>query len=469
LVLKEIADRIGITAVLGKCQMALLVLWMVFARIINQGSRLSAVRLAQTHAACDILNIQQEFNEDHLYSALDWAFNNQLQIEEDLIKNRTKGDGISRIYLYDVTSSYFEGDKNELSEYGYNRDKKKGKKQIVIGLLTDAQGFPVSTQVFKGNTLDYKTVSEQIKKLKERFGVKYITLVGDRGMLKTPQQKELTEEDYNFITAINKPTIEKMLREGVFQLELFTENLLEIEYNEIRYILHRNPLRQKEIHENRVQKEARLKKFICKKNTYLAEHKKAKTDVAVRDTKSYLTRLKLDKYCTISFEKRVLNLEIDNESKKEIERLDGCYVIKTDLPKTEISTEEAHDRYKDLSQVETAFRTIKTGFLEIRPIFLRNAERTKGHVFVSMLSYMIVRYLKEKWRDLDITVQEGINELSTISSNIIKIGDKKINKIPKPRELGQQLLSALDIKLPEGLEYLNINVATRTKLKSRRN
>lgn len=471
LVLKEISDRLGITKALGNIQVAVLTLWMVFARIMDQGSRLSSVRLAQTHAVCDVLNIEKGFNEDDLYIALKWVCENQSRIENALLKNRSKGEFLqvgTRIYLYDVTSSYLEGNENELAEYGYNRDKKRGKKQIVIGLLTDKAGDPVSIEVFRGNTPDQTTVPEQIKKLKERFGAKYITLVGDRGMLKTPQQEDLNDEDFNFITAISKPQIEKMLKEGIIQLALFDEDLVEIEDEGMRYILRRNPIRQKEIENNRIEKEARIRMFIENINSYLLEHKRAKVDVAVRNANNYVNRLKLNKYCRISFKARELRLEIDEKAKEDTGRLDGCYVIKTDLPTLYVSSKEVHDRYKDLCQVERAFRTIKTDFLEVRPIYLRNAERTKGHVFITMLSYMITRYLKENWKKLDLTVEEGIKELSTISSDIIQIGDKKINKIPKPRKLGEQLLSALDLKLPEGIEHKNIKVATRKKLVDRR-
>ena len=467
-VLKEISDRLGITKALGNIQVAVLTLWMVFTRIIDQGSRLSAVRLAQTHAVCDVLNIEKGFSEDDLYMALDWVCKNQSRIENTLLKSRTKGEAVSRIYLYDVTSSYFEGNENELAEYGYNRDKKKGKKQIVIGLLTDKAGCPVSIEVFRGNTPDQTTVPEQIEKLKKRFGSKYITLVGDRGMLKTPQQEDLNDEYYNFITAISKPQIEKMIKDGIIQLALFDEDLVEIEDGGIRYILRRNPIRQKEIENNRIEKELRVRKFIENKNNYLLEHKRAKVDVAVRNANNYVNCLKLNKYCRISFKERELSLEINEEAKKETGRLDGCYVIKTDLPTSYVSSDEVHDRYKDLCQVERAFRSIKTDFLEVRPIYLRNAERTKGHVFVTMLSYMITRYLKESWKYLDLTVEEGIKELSTISSDIIQIGDKEINKIPKPRNMGQQLLAALDLKLPEGIEHKNVKVATRKKLVDRR-
>lgn len=154
--LKALADRLHITKALGNSVMGKLALWQVMARAIDQGSRLSAVRLAGSHAVCDLLNLNS-FNEDDLYGNLDWLCKNQEKIEKRLYDMRYKGREVPRLFLYDVTSSYLEGMKNELGDWGYGRDGKKGKKQIVIGLLTDDEGEPVSVEIFKGNTKDTKT------------------------------------------------------------------------------------------------------------------------------------------------------------------------------------------------------------------------------------------------------------------------------------------------------------------------
>ena len=164
-VLKTLAERLHITKALGKSIDGKLALWQVMARIIDQGSRLSAVRLAQSHGVCNFLNING-FNEDSLYSNLDWLCDNQEAIENKLFSLRYKSAEAPRLFLYDVTSSYLEGMENELSDWGYNRDGKKGKLQIVIGLLTDEDGVPISVEVFKGNTNDTKTFFNQIQKIR---------------------------------------------------------------------------------------------------------------------------------------------------------------------------------------------------------------------------------------------------------------------------------------------------------------
>jgi hypothetical protein len=187
--LYQLAKRLGIEKALGRRKEAKQALWMVISAVIGSVSRLSATRLAQSHAACDILRLDG-FCEDDLYDALDWLGENQNQIEDRLFKDRYKNK-TPNLFLYDVTSSYFEGDKNELADYGLNRDGKKGKKQIVIGLLTDDEGYPVSCEVFRGNTKDTQTFKSQVEKVAKRFSIEKVTFVGDRGMIKSAQISEL--------------------------------------------------------------------------------------------------------------------------------------------------------------------------------------------------------------------------------------------------------------------------------------
>jgi hypothetical protein len=201
-ILNQLAKHLGISKALGNSREAKLSLWMVIATLIEQGSRLSATRLAQRHAACDILNLDS-FNEDDLYKAMDWLQERQQKIEKSLF-NKRYTNCKPQFFLYDVTSSYLEGDQNELGTWGYNRDGKKGKKQIVIGLMTDKDGWPICTEVFQGNTKDTATVKNQIEKLAHRFGVEDVTMVGDRGMIKSLQIKNLSDKDFHYITAIHQ-------------------------------------------------------------------------------------------------------------------------------------------------------------------------------------------------------------------------------------------------------------------------
>lgn len=464
----KVAQEFGIEKALGTHREGKLALWQVMARVIDQGSRLSAVRLAQVHAACDILGIRQGFSEDHLYKNLAWLANNQRPIEKRLFQVRGKGRK-PELFLYDVTSSYLEGLHNELAAWGYNRDKKSGKKQVVVGLLCDEEGDPVSVEVFTGNTRDFATFGSQVKKVAKEFGGERVTLVGDRGMIKTGQIAELKAEDFHYITAITKPQITKLLKTGVLQIGLFDKELWEVEYEDERYILRRNPYRAQDMARIRQEKKGSIKKLLEKKNRYLSEHPRAKVETALRELEERMEHLQLDGWLKVEANDRVLKLKEDQDILAQEAQLDGCYVIKTDLPK-EVNKQTIHDRYKDLAQVEQAFKTCKTAMLEMRPWYVRTEESTRGHALVVMLAYLITRHLQKVWSNFDLTVEEGLKELSTLCSieMVIKEGDS-CHCIPTPSQTCAELLEATNIRLPKTLPHLGVDVVSRKKLPIRRN
>lgn len=467
----DIARQLGIVDAFGTTRESKLGLWQVIARVIDQGSRLSAVRLAGAHAACDVLGVGR-FDEDDLYDNLDWLCEHQASIEDRLFRNlsRTEKPGL---FLYDVTSSYFEGTHNELSAFGYNRDGKKGKQQIVIGLLCNESGVPLSVEVFTGNTQDPQTVAPQIKKVAERFGSQEVTFVGDRGMIKSQQIQQLGSEPYGFhyITAITKPQIETLLKNNVIQMGLFEQPLAEIKTHEgLRYVLRRNPARAEEIKRSREDKLNVLKKEIAKQNQHLREHPRSKVEVAVRKVNARSQQLKISDWVLLSASEREITLSIDNNILTEKARLDGCYVLKTDLSEAAATKETIHDRYKDLALVESAFRTSKTVELELRPIHVRLATRTRGHAFVVMVAYRIVKELSLRWQNLNLTVQEGLNELATLcATQLLVDGAVQINDIPEPRKSVKELLESANIRLPKYLPCNGIHVTTKKKLQSSRN
>ena len=472
----SVAKRLGIVDALGSSRAGKLALWQVISRVIDQGSRLSAVRLAESHAACDVLNLAK-FNEDDLYSNLDWLRENQAKIEDHLYmernEERTGEDDQSaapQLFLYDVTSSYLEGTKNELSAFGYNRDKKKGKRQIVIGLLCDEAGIPLSIEVFTGNTKDPQTVSSQVKKVVQRFGGGSVTFVGDRGMIKSDEIEELNKEGFHYITAITKPQVRKLLRTGVIQMALFDEQLAEVETDEgIRYVLRRNPIRTLEVRKTRQEKLRAVEETVDDRNQYLAEHARARVEVAQRKVREKIQQLKLSGWLSERVNGRVISLAEDKGALAEEAKLDGCYVLKTDLGKEVASKETIHARYKDLALVEWAFRTSKTVTLEVRPVHVRTASHTRGHVFVVMLSYLIIAELARCWRELDVTVNEGIKQLDTIcATQLLVKGKVSCNQIPRPRPFLNQLLEAAQVNLPEVLPNKGVTVTTKKKLTSRR-
>ena len=468
LALLEVARRLGIEKALGIHQNGKMALWQVIARAHSQGSRLSAVRLAKTTAAADVVGFKRGFCEDNLYENLTWLAENQEGIEKRLFDYR-RGQSKPELFLYDVTSSYLEGDQNALADWGYNRDKKRGKKQIVIGLLCDDQGEPVSAEVFTGNTLDPQTFGAQVKKVAERFGCERVTFVGDRGMIKTAQVEELAEVGFHYITAITKPQIRSLIKKGVFQLELFDQQLCEIKDNGVRYVLRRNPLRAKEMAARRDSKLAALQRLADEQNRYLAEHPRADEFTAWKKVSDKDSKLNLSSIVTVTASDRHINVAVDTEYMAYLAELDGCYVIKSDLPVEAADKELIHDRYKDLAMVETAFRTCKTSHLEVRPVYVRKEENTRGHVLVVMLSYLIVRSLKKAWKDIDLTVEEGLKELDRLCAMNLSVKDGgACLRIPEPSPTAKELLDALDVKLPLFLPKSKARVDTKKKLPSRR-
>jgi hypothetical protein len=468
--LDVVAKRLGLHQALGASQEGKRALWQVLARVIDQGSRLSAVRLAGSHAACDVLGLEP-FDEDDLYANLDWLHEHQTAIEDRLFRRR-RPDGKAELFLYDVTSSYLEGTENELAAFGYNRDGKQGKLQIVIGLLCDEAGWPLSVEVFAGNTADTKTFASQVRKVAERFGGGVVTLVGDRGMIKGPQIDLLkTEEgEFHYITAITKPQIEALLKSGQLQLELFEEKLAEVTDAEegVRYVLRRNPLRAAEVAEGRQEKFQAVQQLLQTQNTYLAEHPRATVAAAIGRVQRKITQVRLSSCLSVTSAERTLTLVRDEDAWRELSKLDGCYCLKTDLPEAQAAKELVHDRYKDLADVEWAFRTSKST-LEVRPIFVRKESRTRGHVFVVMLAYQIVKELAHCWRALNLTPDEGVKELATLCLTEVTIKNQAtVNQVPTPRESVQQLLTAAHVKIPTVLPYSGTKVYTKKKLAEER-
>ena len=460
------AQDLNIVKALGNTEKAKRALWMILARLIEPGSRMANVRLAQRHAVIDILGMEK-FNEDDLYDALDWIDTNQRSIEKKLFTSRYK-EKKPVLYLYDVTSSYLEGEKNEYADWGYNRDKKKGKKQIVIGLLTDDDGWPISIEVFNGNTSDVKTFTSQVKKLASEFGCESVTMVGDRGMIKTDQIADLDHEKFYYITATTKAQMETLLKQNVIQMELFTEKLCEIIHENIRYIMRRNPVRKKEIETNRNRKIEKIRNVVNERNLYLSEHPKAGVSTAVFTVNEKIEKLNISGFVSIDVTDRILSMKINEKALEEESYLDGCYVIRSNLPIDKGNMDIIHGRYKDLANVEWAFRTMKSDTIELRPINVRKKERTRTHVFIAKLSYIIEKHLREKWKDINVTVEEGIHELSSINSIEVHVSAVKYNSVPKPRELGLKLVESLGVTLPTVIPTRNITVATRKKLELKR-
>ena len=450
-VMHEICKRLGIHKALARTAYGKTTLLQIFARILNNGSQRAINGWAKLNAVEEVLKFKTP-TLDKLYANLSLLKSKQELIENKIYKFQYQESKPLNIYLYDVTSSYFEGQKNELSAFGYNRDGKKGKKQIVIGLLCNETGDPISVEVFKGNTNDLQTFSSQLQKVQQRFNIKQVIMVGDKGMIKKAQINEILKDGFSYITTITKGQIKSLVKKGVIQMDMFEDELMDIQDGQNRYVIRRNSVRSAEIAANRQQRIDSIKQLIKQSNRYLLLHPRAKAKTQIKKIEEKIKRFKLAKILSTSTNGRRIELVTDQEKLKEISRLDGCYAMKTNLAKNTASNKEIHDRYKDLAHVEYAFKNIKTEQLHVRPIYLRKENRTRAHVFIYSLAYKVIKYLRDACKDLDLTLNEIINNLKAISYIIYEIDGVKIKQLPSKLSKEQELiLKALKIKLPTKL------------------
>jgi transposase len=458
-VLKQIADQLGLTAAIGHTRLGKLALFLVLARLPHQGSRLSAVRWAQDHAVSEVLGLDS-FDEDDLYAALDDLWARQEKIERALYQQyqRRCGKQPPRLFLYDVTSSYLEGQCNELGEFGYNRDGKKGKLQIVIGLLTDAAGEPLAVRVFEGNRCDPTTVAEQIKIIKEKFQVQELVFVGDRGMVKSKGKQALEQAQLRYITALTDPQIRGLLKRGILQLELFSERLCEVEDHGVRYVLRKNETEAARERHRLEDKLAKLKEKIAARNEETKSKRRCQPEAGKRKLEAWIARHKLNGLLELKLEDRMLVLERHEAALATSLQLAGCYVVTTDVLPENMSTQEVHDSYVSLQKVERDFRAMKTGLLEVRPLFVRKESRTRGHVFCCLLALKLSRELERRLReqfgttDSDphaITLRDALASLASLCLMHYKVDEKTtVTKLPQPRANQRKILTALSVALP---------------------
>jgi transposase len=464
----QLAQQLGIKKALGITHEAELSYWQVLARVLRPGTSLLAmVRLATTCAAAALLGWRRAFTEDDLYANGTWLEGRHTVIERRLWQARLTHPK-DQLFLYDVTSSYLEGDYNALAAWGYNRDHKKGKKQLVVGLLTDSQGEPVSIQVYRGNTSDLKTFGQQVHKIKKELGCQGVTLVGDRGMIRTEQKAVAQKAGFHFVTALTKPQIQKLLADQVLQLEFFEEQVHEVLGEDgRRFVLRRNPVRQEELQRTREQKQQTLEAALKKANTYLEEHPRAKVATQRRSLEARLQSLKVADWLKLSVHQQRLVLTCDAPALQAAAQLDGCYVVETDLKTPQADAQTIHDRYKDLALVERDFRTLKSGHLEFRPWFVCTQDNTQAHALTSMLALKVRRHLERAWWPLEVTVEEGLRELEKLCVMELfhpQSGKVVARQVPEPAALQKQLLKALKLSLPTTVPEAVVTVGTRKKI-----
>jgi hypothetical protein len=429
---------------------------MLIGRIIYRGSKLSLSNVCSFSALWEVCGIQEpEIDVDeHCYTALDELIKRQEAIQKKLASKHLR-NGI--VILYDMTSSYLEGEyeNSELVKYGYNRDKKKGHPQITIGLICSSDGCPVSVKVFEGNKKDSDTVADKITEIKEKYGIEQAVFVGDRGMLTAGN---LGACPYKTVTALRHDRIKALCNTDYVQFSMFDEQIInEIELPEepgIRYALCLNPLRG--------EKERLIRQTLLEKTEELLrkigspKRKTSDDKLGVRVGK-IINKYKVGKFFEISIADNQVTWSRRENKIAEEELYDGLYVIRSDVDKQSMTAADMVNAYRKLANVEQAFRILKTVRLEIRPIYHHKDERIRAHVFMCMLAYYLLWHMDQRLAPLFASDGVGkcrkysldyvLETLMAIRKQRVVIAGTELFIISTPNQQQQQILGLLGIQI----------------------
>jgi transposase len=380
-----------------------LVIAMIVARILDPASKLATARGLHSdtlHSSLGELLHVDSADEVELYQAMDWLLPRQSRIEQELAKRHLANGGL---VLYDLTSTYFEGRHCPLAKLGHSRDNKSGNPQIVFGLLTNAQGCPVAVEVFAGNTGDPKTVAAQVGKLRQRFGLSDVVLVGDRGMITSARIRQDLPASHGiqWISALRASQIQKLAKGGQLQMSLFDKtDLVEIAHPDFpgeRLIACFNPLLAEERSRKRPDLLAATEKQLEKITAATQRPKRplrGKQNIGLRAGK-ILNRYKMGKHFQLRIEEDSFHYERKTANIEREESLDGIYVIRTSVNREAWTSQQVVASYKSLSGVERAFRSLKTVDLHVRPIHHHLADRVRAHVLLCMLAYYVEWHMRQ--------------------------------------------------------------------------
>jgi hypothetical protein len=375
---------------------------MMVARVLDPASKLATARvLDAATASCSLGTVLGlgAVDEQELYAALDWLIGEQDRIEKALARRHLKN---GMLVLYDVTSTWFEGRTCPLAKFGYNRDGKSGKLQIVFGLLCATEGCPVAVEVFEGNVGDPSTLARQINKLKERFSLERVVLIGDRGMITNARLEETVKPaGLDWITALRAPAVRSLVEAGAIQLSLFDRrDLAEIttpDYPDERLVVCRNPL----LADERARKRRELLDATEKKLIPIAARvRRANKPLRGKDkiglaVGRVINHYNMAKHFVLGITDDDLTF-IRNTAQIEAEAaLDGVYVLRTNVKPAVLDAAATVKSYKQLADVERAFRSLKTVDLEVRPIHHRRAHRVRAHLFLCMLAYYLEWHMRQ--------------------------------------------------------------------------
>jgi len=401
----EMIAKLGLDRLISsqRCRERDLVVAMIAQRLIDPCSKLATTRQWHTTTLAEEMGVA-EATEDDLYAAMDWLFQRQERIEKKLAARHLSEGGM---VLYDVSSSFYEGHTCPLAQFGHDRDGKNGLPIIVYGVLSNGLGCPVAVSVYAGNTGDPTTVADQIEKLREKFGLSRVVMVGDRGMLTQPQIDKLKQhQGMGWITALTSTGIRGLVNEGALQLSLLDEkNLAEItapDYPGERLMVCHNPVLEEQRRRKREELLQATEKSLEKIVQQVGRRKKKPFTAAEIGVKvgKVLGRYKMGKHFQCTIGEGCFAWSRRAESIAQEQMLDGIYVLRTSEPAERLSAEDTVRSYKSLAEVERAFRCLKGIDLLVRPIRHRTEERVPAHIFLCMLAYYVEWHLRRAWAPL---------------------------------------------------------------------
>jgi transposase len=411
---RQVMVKLGIETLLERrsCRERDLVVAMLVARITEAESKLATTRTWQTTTLPEDLEIS-DATEDDLYEAMDWLLERQGAIEKRLASRHLRKQGL---VLYDLSSSYFEGQCCPLAKLGYNRDGKKGKLQVNYGLLTDERGCPVAVRVYEGNASDSTTLIDQVERVQRDFAIDGFVIVGDRGMITETQIKSLREKNgVAWVTALKSGRIRSLIQSGALQLGLFDDrNLFSVQdakFANERFIACKNhDLARLRAHKRQSLLEATRKELEVVQRMVGRGKLVGKAAIGVRVGK-VINKHKVAKHFLLDIGDSNFSYRIREDRVAEEAALDGLYVIRTSLTKDVATDEQAVRHYKKLANVERAFRSIKTIDLKVRPIHHHLESRVRAHIFLCTLAFYVEWHMREAWRtvlfsDEDQTAKE---------------------------------------------------------------
>jgi len=402
---------------------------MIASRILAPASKLATVRSWQNSTLGSELGVE-DADEDELYSAMDWLLRAQPQVEARLAERHLSEGGL---VLYDLTSVYLEGSKCELAKRGYSRDGKRGLPQIEFGLLTNREGCPVAVDVFEGNLAEPMTVAAQVDKLKHRFGISEVVMVGDRGMLTSARIEALKEVGgVGWISALRSIQIEALVNSGDLQLSLFDQrNLVEISSPRFageRLVVCKNPAlaqdRARKREELLLATERELDKVV---EAGRAGRLQSKDGIGLRVGK-IVARYKVGKHLRLDIGDNHFSYQRDVESIAAEAALDGLYVIRSSVSADQLSSQELVRSYKLLAGVERAFKTMKSVDLQVRPVHHWLADRVRAHIFICMLAYYVRWHLERAWAPLLFT-----DEARPVAADVVAPARRSASALAKAR------------------------------------